>query len=690
MPEPVRSSQRYMPGLDGLRALAVLAVIAYHEQFGWAPGGLLGVGVFFTLSGYLITDLLLGQWARSGGLNLGDFWLRRARRLLPAVFVMLAVVTAWVTVVSPSRLASLRGAVGGAATYSSNWYYIYTHNSYFARFAPPGPFDHLWSLAVEEQFYLVWPWLLLVGVYLLRGRRATAVRWLALPTLALAAGSAVGMLMLYHPGYDPTRIYEGSDTRACGLLIGAALAMVWPSRRTARTALWTRVVMDGAGFAGLAVIGLMIWRVGQYSAFTYQGGLVLLSVATAGVVAAAACPGSLVGAALGWKPLRWIGVRSYGIYLWHYPVIILTSPANSAENLPRAALQVGASIGIAALSWRFVEEPIRRGALGRAWKRMRSRTAWQAPSAGVSSWAAVTGGAMVVALACAGLSGAVRVPSASNSATGTLAAGSVLPPPGGAGQGGSGAPGSSSSGGSSSGGSATSGAGPAGASKQGAKAAGAASSGSASTPAASLRTSCHAVTHIGDSTSEGLVSPAYLPKPKERLAAQYHDVGVGSVRWDISGARSVVEVLPGQVNGFDAVQSIYRGGFRGCWVMALGTNDTADVAVGSNVGLMTRIQRIMAAAHGQPVMWINLRSLLAGGPYSEANMLTWDNTLVKACAKYPNMRVFDWAALAKTKWYISDGIHFTSAGYAARGRLIAQALARAFPKTGQSSGCLVS
>jgi hypothetical protein len=441
----------------------------------------------------------------------------------------------------------------------------------------------------------------------------------------------------------------------------------------------------------------MIWRVGQYSAFTYQGGLVLLSVATAGVVAAAACPGSLVGAVLGWKPLRWIGVRSYGIYLWHYPVIILTSPANSAENLPRAALQVGASIGIAALSWRFVEEPIRHGALERAWKRMRSRTAWPAQSTGVSSWAAVTGGAMVVALACAGLSGAVRIPTSSNAATGTLAAGSVLPPPDGAGQGGSGAAGSSStgssgssSGGSSSGGSATGGAGPAGAPKQGAKAAGAASSGSAATPAAELRTSCHAVTHIGDSTSEGLVSPEYLPNPAKRIAAQYHDVGVGSVRWDISGARSVVEVLPGQVNGYDAAQSIYRGGFRGCWVIALGTNDTADVAVGSNVGLMARIQRMMVAAHGQPVMWINLRSLLAGGPYSEGNMLTWDNTLVKACAKYPNMRVFNWAALAKTKWYISDGIHFTSAGYAARGRLIAQALARAFPKTGQSSGCLAS
>ena len=129
----------------------------------------------------------------------------------------------------------------------------------------------------------------------------------------------------------------------------------------------------------------------------------------------------------------------------------------------------------------------------------------------------------------------------------------------------------------------------------------------------------------------------------------------------------MVEVLPGQVNGYNAAQAIYRGGFRGCWVIALGTNDTADVAVGSNVGLMTRIQRMMAAAHGEPVMWVNLRSLLASGPYSEANMVTWDNTLLKACARYPNMRVFNWAALAKTKWYISDGIHFTSAGYAARG-----------------------
>jgi len=163
MPEPIQRNQRYMPGLDGLRAIAVLAVIAYHLGFGWAPGGLLGVAVFFTLSGYLITDLLLGQWY-GGRMRLGNFWIRRARRLLPALFVMLIVVTAWITIADPSQLDRLRGAVASSALYVNNWWLIDQHVSYFARFAPPSPLGHLWSLGVEEQFYLVWPWLLLLGL----------------------------------------------------------------------------------------------------------------------------------------------------------------------------------------------------------------------------------------------------------------------------------------------------------------------------------------------------------------------------------------------------------------------------------------------------------------------------------------------------------------------------------------------
>ena len=256
MPRPVDSGQLYMPGLDGLRALAVLAVIAYHEQFAWAPGGLLGVGVFFTLSGFLITSILISQWARLGGIKLGDFWLHRARRLLPALFVMLAVVTAWVTVADRARLDSLRTAVGAAAAYFSNWFLIARNQSYFARFAPPAPLDHLWSLAVEEQFYLLWPLLLLAGLIAAR-KLHTATAWLIVPTALLTAASVYEMVTLYQPGLDPTRVYEGTDTRAFGLLIGAMLAMAWPKgaergtdSATRPASRWMRVLLDGPGWPG--------------------------------------------------------------------------------------------------------------------------------------------------------------------------------------------------------------------------------------------------------------------------------------------------------------------------------------------------------------------------------------------------------------------------------------------------------
>src|SRR6266513_2271442 len=215
MPKPVRSGQRYMPGLDGLRAIAVLVVIAYHLGLGWAPGGLLGVGVFFTLSGYLITDLLLGQWV-TGRIRLREFWLRRARRLLPALFLMLAVVAAWVTLADPAQVPNLRGSVLSAAFYVNNWWLISQHISYFARFGPPSPLGHLWSLAIEEQFYLLWPWLLWLGLRYVRERRSAVTGHVRLAgvTLAAAGISALAMALLYQPGVDPTRVYDGTDTRA--------------------------------------------------------------------------------------------------------------------------------------------------------------------------------------------------------------------------------------------------------------------------------------------------------------------------------------------------------------------------------------------------------------------------------------------------------------------------------------------
>ena len=173
MPRPLQSDRRYVPGLDGIRALAVVCVIAYHLNAPWAKGGMLGVGVFFTLSGYLITDLLLSHWRRHGDLGLAVFWLRRARRLLPALFLMLAIVSVWVALFDASQLAAVRRQVFAAALYFGNWSTIAQHGSYFSRFAAPLPLDHLWSLAIEEQFYLVWPWLLLLG----SGRCATGGAW---------------------------------------------------------------------------------------------------------------------------------------------------------------------------------------------------------------------------------------------------------------------------------------------------------------------------------------------------------------------------------------------------------------------------------------------------------------------------------------------------------------------------------
>ncbi|HET7016274.1 MAG TPA: acyltransferase family protein [Streptosporangiaceae bacterium] len=664
MPRPQGEGQRYLPGLDGLRALAVLAVIAYHEQFGWAKGGLLGVAVFFTLSGYLITDLLLYQWVTGGKLRLTDFWRRRARRLLPAVFVLLAVVTAWVTVADRVRLASLRAPVAAALSYTSNWYLIVHSQSYFARFAPPQPFDHLWSLAVEEQFYLIWPWLLLLALLGLRRLGLKSVGWLALPTLALAAGSAVAMLALYHPGLDPTRVYEGTDTRAFGLLIGAALAMIWPSRWWTKPTRGVLTVTDGLSVAGLVVVAIMILTVGEYSAFIYHGGLVLLSFATTAIVAACAMPGSLLGRVLGWTPLRWIGVRSYGIYLWHYPVIVLSSPANSTQDLPRAVIQIAASITLAALSWRFVEEPVRRGALGRLWARAKNahwRWRLRTPSrADLATTAVVAGAAGVTAVACLGLGGFVPLSSPANASGPVQAAYApesttiLQPRPGSVPQ----------------------------------ITAVALATGQTSATSAT-KTSCRAVVHIGDSTSEGLIRSDYLPNPKLRIPAQYRDVGVKKVVIEISGARSIVEVLPGQINGHQVARRLVRGGYRGCWVFALGTNDTANVSIGSTVSRAARIKEMMSVADGEPVMWVNVRSLVPSGPYSESNMRLWNQALLQACGRYPNLRIYNWASAVHDSWYIPDGIHFTSQGYAARSHLIARALARAFPRKGRNTDCLV-
>jgi peptidoglycan/LPS O-acetylase OafA/YrhL len=645
MPEPVQSNRRYMPGLDGLRAIAVLGVVLYHLEFGWAEGGLLGVGVFFTLSGYLITDILLNQ-VNAGGIKLRSFWLARARRLLPGLFLMLIVVMAWVTVIGPHQPSDFRMAELSAVGYFNNWWLIFHDVSYFARFAPPSPLNHLWSLSVEEQFYIVWPFLLMLGLRLVPETKRKAGPRPRLAAVALVGALCSGILMavLYTPSLDPSRVYYGTDTRALELLVGAALAMVWPSRRlTAKVTPQARRTIDAAGLAGLIVIGLMFWQSSEFSPFIYRGGFALLALGTALSVAAFAHPASRLGPIVGCRPMRWIGERSYGIYLWTLPIIVLTSPQGAhGPDLLRAILQVAAIMAVAELSWRYVENPIRHGALSRLWAQWKAGRLRRerVPREG---WVLIGASGLVAVFAIAGLAGVGVSKNAhaigAEPVAKTITAKNVKRKP--------------------------------------------------------LATICEGVIHIGDSTSEGLVSEEYLPA-NELISAQYARVGATTQHLEVSGARSIYENFEGEPNAQEVAEAWKNEGFKGCWVIAMGTNEAANVAAGSTVTYDDRIDLMMSTIGGEPVLWVNVKSLVPNGPYAAANMQNWDKALREACDRYPEMRIYNWAADVKDEWFIPDGIHFTSEGYAARGRLIADALLEAFPNTEKtpkltdSRDCVVS
>lgn len=328
MPRPTHNETSYLPALDGLRALAVVFVVLYHLDVPGVGGGLLGVGMFFTLSGFLITSILIGTHERTGGLNLKTFWIRRARRLMPAVTLVLAATLITAAIAVPRQFTGYLWESLTALFYVNNWYTIASSSSYFDRFGGPSPLSHMWSLSIEEQFYLIWS-LALALMYLVIKRRLgmTAV------TVALALGSFYLLDALASPVFDNTRAYEGTDTRAGGLLLGAALAFWWPARKHP-VSHSQRCGLDVLGLAGIAAIVYLVVSTTDGSMSLYTWGLALLTVATMAVLAAAVAPETLVATLLSLAPLRWIGERSYGLYLWHMPGGL--RPAGRPHGLPVA------------------------------------------------------------------------------------------------------------------------------------------------------------------------------------------------------------------------------------------------------------------------------------------------------------------------------------------------------------------
>ncbi|HEU5144675.1 MAG TPA: acyltransferase family protein [Dermatophilaceae bacterium] len=354
----------HIQGLDGLRALAIAAVLVFHLNAPWLPGGFLGVDVFFVVSGFLITTLLVREHERTGRIAFGQFWVRRARRLLPALVVCVTVSVLIARLVSGDLLVHVGRQVTGALTFSTNWVEITAGTSYFDQTAPQ-LFMNFWSLAVEEQFYLVWPLATLLLVRLARARGRVAV------ALAIAGASTVLMAALYVPGSDATRVYYGTDTHLMGLMLGAALAFAWASPALAarvRPSAWGRFGRFAVAAAGLALLSLL-FLLDEGRPTTFRGGIFVASTATAVLVLGVL--DRRPGRTTPWQRLTssrlagWVGVRSYSIYLWHWPVILIVARDNpsapgTTSHLWTRAWCVLVTLALADLTFRLVETPFRK------------------------------------------------------------------------------------------------------------------------------------------------------------------------------------------------------------------------------------------------------------------------------------------------------------------------------------------
>ena len=354
-----RTTIPHLPALDGLRGMALFGVLLFHAG-GTLKGGYLGVDLFFVLSGYLITSLLLGEYAATGTIALSSFWVRRARRLFPALLALMPAIALYARFFAkPIELQGLRADALATLAYVANWRAIYAHKSYWQLFAAPSPLEHCWSLAIEEQFYVIWPLVVAFVLRITKGR----MRLLLALTIVLCAASMIAMLVLFQPE-KTSRVYLGTDTRAASILVGAALAILVPPHTTLSLRAVRR--LDVAGFVSIAGLTVAWIKLEGASWFLYHGGFWLTEVGVLVlIVCAVAGERSYVARLLSLRPLTALGTISYGTYLWHWPVdCVVTTARFHLHGFWLHVLQLAITLVVSLLSYYVVERPIRRRGLG--------------------------------------------------------------------------------------------------------------------------------------------------------------------------------------------------------------------------------------------------------------------------------------------------------------------------------------
>lgn len=623
---PRAKEMGYLPGLDGVRALAVIGVLLYHADLSWIPGGFLGVDVFFVLSGFLITSLILEEFDRSGRVDFRKFYLGRARRLLPALILVLVVVSLAAALVYQDAARQLASDVVASIFYVNNWWYIAADQSYFEFIGRPPLLKHLWSLAVEEQFYLVWPAIAFLAMRRFARKGVFAV------AATLAILSTIWMLQLAvangFPDFaDPSRAYFGTDSHSMGLLIGAAMATFWrPGRMRRSLPTGASVIITAIGIAALLAVIWFFVFVGEFTPWLYRGGFLGLALIVATLIAAASHPGVGLGKAMGTQPWRYIGQRSYGLYLWHWPVFMATRPGLDLplDGVPLLILRLGLTVGIAELSFRFVEMPIRRGVIQRYAARIK------AASGARRRRLRLVATAMISATVVSVVAVALLLAATTRTAGETVVAADV------------------------------------------AAAMGIASGGPTEVSLDDGSEGPAVEPSAASSGGTGTTSPATAGATPP--ATPTRDTGTVSAIGDsvMLGARSVLkDVIPG--TRVDAAVSRYPGAFIGKLKRYVAGNRLAPIVVlhpGTNGVLPESMMREML-------------DILADSPrvvVVNTNMpRTWrepnNNVMADVVPEYPNAVLADWraASLDKPEYFASDGIHLTEKGAKAYANLIKQA-----------------